>query len=170
MINSNIIAWASVIIAACALIATFWQARLAHQHNRLSVRPLLVWHIARRNGSFGSGVCFSVKNLGLGPAIIRERYFTKDKVLFTQPEIKIDEVQTFVEHIFGRKINYQLKAFGLPGKDAAIASQDEVVIADIEFPGMPPDQLRTAMELAKGAEFHIKYESIYKEKFSLDVI
>lgn len=170
MTSSDIIATCSVLVAVLAFIATAWQAWLAHRHNRLSVRPLLVWHIGRYNGQSSSGITYSVKNLGLGPAIIRDRFFTIDRNRFKPPATSTDEVSTFLESILARGVEYHLKSFGLPGKDAAIPSQAEVVIADINFPALSPSQLGTVEEMAGDIGFHIRYESLYGESFDFKVV
>lgn len=169
MTTSDIIATCSVIVAVLAFFATAWQAWLSHRHNRLSVRPLLVWRISRRNDPTSAGIAYSVKNLGLGPAIIRDRYFTKNGERFTPPGMAIDEVKAFVEHVLGQQVEYHLHTFGLPGKDTAIPSQDEVVVADIVFSTPGADLLPTLQEMAGVIGFHINYESMYGETFSLDV-
>jgi hypothetical protein len=168
MTSADVIALSSAVIACCAFFATVWQAWLAHQHNRLSVRPLLVWHVARRNSPESAGIAFTVRNLGLGPAVIRERYFSKDNVRFHAPDLQSDEVQAFVAHVFGTRTHYHLKQFGLPGKDGAIPSQGELLIADIEFPSLPASKLELVVQLAGDVAFHINYESMYGEKYKLE--
>lgn len=169
MSNSDIIAYSSVVIALCALFATVWQAQLAYKHNRLSIKPVLVWHIARKDvGENSCGICFSLRNLGMGPAIIRDRYFSKDGVRFEVLSIKTNEVRDFVDHVYGSQIQYKLKNFGLPGKNSAMANGQEIIVADVEFPSLPLDQIQTAINLAGSVEFHVKYESIYEEKFELE--
>ena len=168
MTSSDIIALSSAVIAICALFATAWQAWLAYQHNRLSVRPLLVWHIARKNSLVCPGIAFTVRNLGLGPAVIRERYFTKDNQRFLRPDGQTDEVQAFVTHVLGAKIQYQLKQFGLPGKDGAIPSQGEILIAELEFPDLRSSNLELVFQMAGDVAFNLNYESMYGEKYKLE--
>ena len=169
MTSSDIIATCSVIVAVLAFFATAWQAWLSHRHNRLSVRPLLIWHTSRGNDPTRAGITYSVKNLGLGPAIVRDRYFTKNGERFTHPGMAIDEVKAFVEHVLGQQMQYHLHTFGLPGKDTAIPSQDEVVVADIKFPTLGANLLPTLQEMAGDIGFHINYKSMYGETFSLDI-
>ena len=164
---SDYISMCATIVAACALAATFWQGWLAFQHNRLSVRPHLVWHVARTNDTDKSGICFSIRNLGVGPAIIRDRYFQKYGVRFQSLDLKTDTVQSFVEFAFGKNMQYNLKSFGLPGMNSAVSSQGQVVIADIEFPGGQAENLNDALELAGKISFHVTYESLYREKYTL---
>lgn len=170
MSSSDIIATCSALIAVLAFLATAWQAWLAYNHNRLSVRPLLVWHISREVTPEGASIIYSVKNLGLGPAVIKDRYFTKDGVRFKPPVNSTDEVGAFLEFVFGQMLDYQLRVFGLPGRGAAIPSQGEVIIAKIHFPRARAGQLATFEELAGDVNFHILYESMYLQQFEFDAI
>jgi hypothetical protein len=171
MNNSDYIALGSAVISCCALFGTIWQAWLSHRHNRLSVKPFLVWHIARRNVSQdSSAITFSIKNLGLGPAIVKERYFTKNEERFKPPGLATDEVQDFTSHVYGKNLVYILRQYGLPGKEAAIASGQEIIVADIEYPGLNFQDLRMAIEKAGNVGFHVIYESIYGERFEMHQI
>jgi len=170
MSSSDIIAICSTVIAILAFLATTWQAWLAYNHNRLSVRPLIAWHIGREGAPDGASIIYSVKNLGLGPAVIKDRYFTKDGTRFESPVIATDEVSAFLEFVLGNKVDYQLKIFGLPGRGAAIPSQGEVVIAKIYFPGARSEQLAMFEELAGDINFHVRYESMYRQPFMFDAL
>ncbi len=167
MSPTDIIATCSVIVAVLAFFATAYQAWIARHHNRLSVRPHLVWHISRRNSAAGAGIVYSVRNLGLGPALVTDRFFTRDNVRFAPPGLQTDEVPDFLAFVLGTKINYKLNTFGLPGKSAAIPSQAEVIIADVELPGQQLAQVATAEAIAGKVAFHITYTSLYGEKFEL---
>lgn len=164
---TDVIATCSLVVAVLALFATSWQSWLAYQHNRLSVRPHLVWHISRRNYADASGIGYSIKNLGLGPAVVRDRYFTKDGVRFSPPDLKTDEVPAFVAHALGERVQYKVQTFGLPGKDASIPANGEVVVVELLFPGANANQLKIIEEMAGDVAFHAKYESMYGEKFEL---
>lgn len=165
--TSDVIALSSAVIAGCAFAATCWQAWLAHHHNRLSVRPLLVWHVRRLNASGSAHVAYVVRNLGLGPALIRERYFTRNGLRFYAPAMATDEVQAFAQHVFANKLAYRLHRFGLPGVGAAIAPGDEVLVAELEFPSLSADQLPIAIEVGGQLAFYIDYECLYGRKHRL---
>ncbi|MEF7614187.1 hypothetical protein V4F39_09735 [Aquincola sp. MAHUQ-54] len=167
MTASDIIATCSVAVATLAFVATAYQAWVARHHNRLSVRPHLVWHIARKNSLAGAGIIYSVKNLGLGPAIVTERYFTKDDIRFVPPGLQTDEVSDFLKYVIGQKFNYKLNTFGLPGKGSAIPAQGEVVIADVDFPGQSLSQVAVNEEIAGKIAFHLTYKSLYDEALEL---
>lgn len=167
MNNSDYIALCSAFVALCAFSATIWQGWLSFQHNRLSTKPHIVWHINRSSvGQNGSSISFSVKNLGLGPAIIKDQYLTHDGVK-TKSGFASSEVSDLVKALYGQKIPYQLRRYGLPGIDSAIASGEEFTIASIEFPTTSFDNLQTAIDLAGNVGFHLVYESLYKQRFEL---
>lgn len=165
MTSADIIATCSVVIAGLAFFATAWQTWLAYDHNRLSVKPLLVWHISRELLSGGTVIKYTLENRGLGPALIKDRYFTKDGKRFTAPESSTDEVSAFLEFVFGNRVQYHLKTFGLPGKAAAIPSGAEVIIGEIFFPGVSAEQLATIEKLVGDIDFHVNYESMYRQPF-----
>lgn len=170
MNSSDIIAICSAIVALLAFAATAWQGWLAHRHNRLSVRPLLVWHIQREATNDGANITYVLRNLGLGPAVIKDRYFTKDKVPFVTPVDATDEVNAFVSHVLATKINYHLSTFGLPGRGSAISSQGEVIIGRLHFPGVRLEQLSTLEKIAGDIDFFVDYESMYQEQFSFSAV
>lgn len=168
MNNSDYIALGAALVSLCALGATAWQGWLAYQHNRLSTKPYLVWHISRSSvGHAGSSITLSIKNLGLGPAIVRDRYLSRNGVRYIPQGLAADEVRDLVKEVFAQKIPYILRQFGLPGVDSAIASEQEVIIANIEFPELSFERLQNAIEVAGDVGFHIHYESIYKQRFEL---
>jgi hypothetical protein len=167
MTDSDIIATGSVVVAVFAFFATAYQGWIARHHNRLSVRPHLVWHVGRRDTHNSAGIVYSVQNLGLGPAIVTDRYFTKDDIRFVPPGLQTEEVPDFLKHVLSQKFIYKLNVIGLPGKKSAIPSQAEIIIADIEFPGKSLKEVAVAEEVAGKIAFHITYESIYGERFDL---
>lgn len=78
MENINWVEVSSVFIAVCALFLTLWQARQIIKHNKLSVRPYLSWSHTRDLTGQGKIYQIEMKNLGLGPAIIKKLRVTYD--------------------------------------------------------------------------------------------
>lgn len=60
-----------LVIALCALFASIWQGRIAHRHNKLTVKPYLDSSIVQENDTHT--VTFS--NEGFGPAILKKISF-----------------------------------------------------------------------------------------------
>ena len=168
MITADLIATCSVVVAVAAVGATFFQQRATHKHNKLSVRPLLTWHSSRRAENEGTYVTYSLRNHGLGPAVVKDRYFSKDTMRFQPPNLAIDEVTAFIDTVLGNKVRYQLRTYGLPGVEAAIPSQGEIVIGQLFFPGLPAEQLGLVEQLAGEVHFHVHYESMYREPYYLN--
>ena len=64
--------WAVIVIALSALFVSVWQVRISHQHNKLSVKPYLDYHLIQ----IDSTLEVSFSNEGFGPAIIKKITFT----------------------------------------------------------------------------------------------
>lgn len=66
-------AHATALVAIIAVAFTFWQIRVAREHNRLSVRPRLVLWLDSSTELDGHHTTTVIaKNLGLGPAYVRK--------------------------------------------------------------------------------------------------
>lgn len=66
--------YAIIIIALSALFVSFFQTRIQHKHNKLSVKPILESSIEQQYDDTLSTVF--VINRGVGPAIIKSFKFT----------------------------------------------------------------------------------------------
>jgi hypothetical protein len=165
--SSDYIAIASALVALLALGATVWQGFVTRQHNRLSVRPLLVWHVARGTSVAGAELVFIVKNRGIGPALITDRYFTVNNQRFVPSKPQTDEVLEVVHSVLGSKYQYDVRQWGLPGKGAALPAQEEVVVARIAFPAMSHEQLSSLMREIKNIRFFLRYECLYGKPLEL---
>ncbi|MFN4352026.1 MAG: hypothetical protein ACK4F6_14580 [Hylemonella sp.] len=167
MSASDKIAIAAAFIAACAFAATLWQGHLARMHNRLSVRPLLVWVRDRAVTDAGTEIAFIVRNCGVGPAVIKSRHFTLDDKIFVPPEGTSDQVAELARTVFGASVPYQLRQHGLPGTDTAIPSGEHHVIAKIFFPNYRSETVDAILAQVGKIVFRIEYESLYKEPATL---
>lgn len=95
-------AHATAIVAVVAVAFTFWQIRVAREHNRLSVRPRLVLWLDSSTELGGHHTTTVIaKNLGLGPA-----YVTKIDYLFNGTPVDIRDtsaVQAAMHAAFGER-------------------------------------------------------------------
>jgi hypothetical protein len=167
MSASDKIAIAAAFIATCAFAATLWQGHLARTHNRLSVRPLLVWVRDRAIIDVGTEITVIVRNCGVGPAVIKNKHFTLDDKMFIPPEGAHDEVAELARAVFGESVPYQLRQHGLPGTDTAIPPGEHHVIAKIFFPNYRSETVDAILAQAGKITFRIEYESLYKEPATL---
>ncbi|MDW3646692.1 MAG: hypothetical protein R8P61_06510 [Bacteroidia bacterium] len=131
-----------VIIALSALIVSVWQMSSLEEHNKLSVRPLLDFHIYT-NDSIRS---ISFSNEGLGPAIIKKMNFSKDGKSFGRAYDLLKDMGQLKD--ISASYNYSKNSVVSPGANKLILG-----VRDFKH---------------KGVEVEIVYESIYKEKFFLD--
>lgn len=94
-------AHATALVAVIAVAFTFWQIRVAREHNRLSVRPRLVlWLDSTELGGHHATTVIA-KNLGLGPA-----YVTKIEYLFDGMAVDVRDagaVQDAMHAAFGKR-------------------------------------------------------------------
>jgi hypothetical protein len=129
----------------------------------------MVWGIDRRSlGEHGCALRFTARNLGLGPAMVKERYFTSEGVKFEPNGHFSNEVREFLDVILGQKVQYQVRQFGLPGTAGALPAGGEHVIADVEFPTISFDNVEVAVAYVGKAGFRMRYESMYGESFFLE--
>lgn len=167
MTTSDIIATCSLLVAVLAFVATFYQLRATHQHNKLSLRTHLDWHIERRAQSDGTTIAYILHNNGLGPAVIKDRYFSRNGVRFHPPADASGLLAAFMDTVLGTKIHYRLNSQGLPGVDSAIPSQGRFVIGELFFPSQSTDQVTVIEELAGEVHFDVTYESMYGDSYHL---
>lgn len=165
--NSDTIAATSAIVALLAFAATIWQGWMTRKHNRLSVRPLLVWHIQKNSTSNGIEITFCVTNKGIGPAIVDDRWFTIEGRKFEPQGLQADLVVELTANILKDVHPYFLQQHGVPGVESSILPQEEVIIAKITFPGLTTQNQAPVIEAIDRAAFNIKYECLYERKFLL---
>ena len=158
---------AATFIAACALIATVWQAHLTRKHNRLSVRPILVWERSRIVRNDGIELIYSVRNHGVGPAIIRDRFFLLKGNRFSTEDAHGDEILELSQALLKDKIQYFLLQHGLPGTKTTIPQNGEHVIARVYFPSITSLQLEATLGELDEVTFCLNYASLYNKRFEL---
>lgn len=159
--SGDIIACAAAVIALCSFGATIWQGRLTRGHNRLSVTPLLVWSRGRSWSDHSVTCSFSIKNVGIGPAIVK-----RQRCIYQDEEIELrgdDVIRQLIGRMLGDCFPYVLRRHGLPGIGTAIPPGKECIIASIEFESLSEEQLNL-VEKFLVIEYSLEYESLYGDK------
>jgi len=164
MTTADVIATASLAVALLALGATGWQGWLTRRHGKLSVRPLLTWHTLRVRNDHSFEVIFTLANKGIGPAIVRERYFTRDGHNFMSPDPTSSTVDALVAELLAPNWQCHIKAQGLPGVDTAVVPGEPLVIAHLIFPPEVATEPQKLSELLDRVSFVVVYEDLYQEK------
>ena len=167
---SDYIAICSGVIALGALAATYWQTRHSISHSVLSVRPLLCWHKKKMTTDAGCIVTFSVRNLGLGPAVVRKRFFSVGSERFDVEPDDDGLVESVASKAIGNKFVFRVLQSGTPGKGSALQSGGEFLIAEFLFDGMGINAAETALRSLPDLDFVVEYESMYEERFTLSAL
>ena len=153
--------WA-VFIAVLALGLTIWQGYLSRKHNRISVRPVLRLVTEYSLGNDDHKYAISVKNCGLGSAIIKDvQIFIKDaevgKAYSDESWNRAIELAKSEHSVFD---DFYYTIFT---KDVTINSGESVEIlwheSDVEKPIID--------KVLEEFVFKVSYQSFYKEKFEL---
>ncbi len=155
-----------LVISLCAIGLTMYQAYLTRQHNRLSVRPHLVWHINRERGKASLKMIFTLKNEGIGPALIREMYFELDGKRFEADHI--EAIESFAKTLLGKQFVYHIAENGLPGIGASMPPSSQVVIAKVAIDCPSTEAYEQVEAIFERASFKVRYESLYEETFWLN--
>jgi hypothetical protein len=145
----DITALASMAIAGCALIATFWQAKLARDHNRKSTTPLLNFHSSTVNG-----YATSLRNDGVGPAILADFHYFVDG----------EQCHSFME------VNERLSVPpGIAFFHADVTMPASIGVGQsvriVEFSGTP-NLAPQISDLAARLDIRVTYRSVYGQQFA----
>lgn len=170
MTASDYIAIFSGVIALGALGATYWQTRHSIGHSVLSVRPLLCWHESKTAAGVGCFVTFTVKNLGLGPAVIHKRFFSVMGERFDSAPEGVGLVDMVAAKAIGSRFEFRVLRSGMIGAGSALPSGGEFLIAELAFAGMSTSQADTALRSLTDLDFVVEYESMYRERFTLSAL
>ena len=153
----TITAICTVAIAIAALGFTAWQAYVTRKHNRLSVRPCLVFY--RNVTDKAPRIQIVLRNSGLGPA------FTTD----FRVSINSRPLVTTIARTWGNSVvtewgmsGYRFEAI-TPDRKGAIAPNEELIILSVEAVEEPAVLQKKVHQL----DIEVDYESAYKEKFKV---
>lgn len=147
---------AAVAMAFMALVVSIWNAAITKRHNRLSVRPHL--SLANLHRPIGT-VKIILSNTGIGPAIFRSF------------EVHMDGAGTVVtsmdamgEAIKKLELNGTFEYY-FPAEGDALPSGESIELLSIEAASASRSELQQIRAGLGRLSFHVKYESMYREKF-----
>ena len=154
----------SVLVASLAFGVTIWHAWTTRKHNRLSVKPLLnTWNDF---GSFADGLEITLRNIGIGPALIEsfEIYVDAKKV----DGIGTDPINKAISILFPVNTPTILYSSYL-AKGGVLGVNEKIKVLSIKFPPnffpSPPIMEHTLNR----CKLIVRYQSIYEnEVFTYD--
>lgn len=146
----------AIFVAACALGATLYFSYKTHQHNKLSVKPLI--SVTTKTDLAKGYFELKLVNTGIGPAII-------DKLTRRYNDIEFKTHVDFINHlaieekylckdenrIWGSAVNSK---YGLAVKES---------IDIIKVEGWDEDEATKLFTKIKGTKIEIKYHTLYNE-------
>lgn len=152
---------AAAVIALCALGLAIYQAFSTRRHNRLSVRPRL-FVVPNRALSPGIGT-FSVtlRNGGLGPALI-----SGFEVLLDKKPASLDD-RNIATALIGTVVGKPLSRFQyhLLSPASVVAKDEQLVLLEIAFPAASTQDYETVLAALERLAVRIRYSSMYGENF-----
>lgn len=153
---------ASELIATCAFALTIYEVYATRAHNKLSVRPLLDSNTARAWDDSGLTLSFTIRNVGVGPAIVRAVRFFYDG----EPAAATETIESLVRRSLASAVAFRIRQHGLPGIGCGMPPGSEHCLVRIEFPKLVAagEELVDARLDAIGIE--IDYESLYGDKWT----
>jgi hypothetical protein len=155
---------AAIIVALCAFGVAVYQAYATRRHNRLSVRPHLVVFTERHNDNGKGKFAVTLRNSGLGPAIIRSYgALLHDEPLSTRDGMVIKNT---VSKVIGRDAPHV--GFHRLVKGDSVAKDQEMTLLSIAFACPTPPEYQAVMKSLDRLSAAIEYQSIYGEKFKYD--
>ena len=158
---SDVIASGAALVALFAMFATFWQVKIARDHNRLSVMPHLdASFLAFPNEPFR----IKIFNNGLGPAVVRAFHISVDGTEFlgSGPSMPVELRAVFTAS--GLMLNLMTLGPGTP-----IRPDGEFDL--ISCPAAPQSLQQFEAEKAFGRRLGLRavYESIYGQERELRI-
>ena len=165
--SSDIIAIAAAVIAFCALFATIWQAQIARRHSRLSVRPHLHSSIQVTVQHTETQLVFAIKNIGLGPAIVKSTEVLLDGKVFNTQNPTKNPLHECLRTILGGKIEYFISTIDLPNSDEGLIVGEERLLLKLKFPECGPKLAQRQLNAGGSLAIVLRYESMYKELYSV---
>lgn len=164
MNNLDPTAVAAVVVSFIALFATIWQTLHTQRHSKLSVKPWLDWNISRTLTDDSFEVKFTLSNKGLGPAIVRERYFTKEGNHFKSDRKNRSEIDLLVEQLIPPTLGCKVQSQSLPGLNSPLLPNDQVVIANLVFPANAAQHYEVVEKALLAVGIVVIFEDLYGKR------
>lgn len=152
----------SAVIALCAFVLTVWHACITRQHNKLSVTPhLTTWtHSDKAKNLYA----IELLNNGIGPALINSFQIQVDG----HPIIGegIEPIEKALKLLFPQYQYSSWQSFVSTGY--MMSAKETRNLVTIQFNGEKLPKPEEVEHATKRARLLIEYESIYKDKATLD--
>ncbi len=152
----------SAVIALCAFFLTIWQTCITRKHNKLSVTP----HLTTWTHSDKSKSLYSVEllNNGIGPALINHFEIQVDG--YPMIGEGLEPIEKALKLLFPQYQYTSSQSF--VSKGYMMSAKETRNLVTIQFHGENLPDPEEVEHATKRARLLIEYESIYKDKATLD--
>lgn len=154
--TSDLIASGAAIVALFAMLATFWQVKIARDHNKLSVMPHLdAAFYAFPNEPFR----ITLFNNGLGPAIVRSFHLSVDDTEYSHVHpVPSDDLRKILEKS-GHNLNLTIVGYGTP-----IRADAEITVVQSLAPPESAQQFTVFKAFGRRLGLRVVYASLYGDE------
>jgi hypothetical protein len=157
---------AAVVIACIALGATFWQARISHRHNRLSVRPVIETHVAWSHDRDGLFLTVTLENRGIGPGTITDLFLKRADQKMAPPSSTAHIVEAYLAELFPPDINPTVLDTAWPLGRTIKANESVTVVRLRFYREHTQDSVVAALNAHNGPIILAgRYRSMYNEQW-----
>jgi hypothetical protein len=156
----GITAIGTVVIALAALALSLWQFRASRTHNKLSVRPLLVFDASYDPTVRGFGL--RVSNKGVGPAVILEF-----RILVDGKDETASAPHPWADALMKLDLNYKFVQHFSLGSDTAVSPEETVPLITADPDQITEDMVHHMKNRLPRIGIVISYQSVYGEHFTV---
>jgi Asp-tRNA(Asn)/Glu-tRNA(Gln) amidotransferase C subunit len=156
VLDGRIIETSSLIVAACALFLTVYQARTTSYHNKLSIIPMLQFSIEHINGKH---IEISLENVGTGPAIVDTFELAAKKINSLNNTLnefaELNEIDISGIQVLTAKIE----------KRTFIRAEQSVSLLKVIEPEKVTDEYKALVHYTSVLPLTVCYRSLYQDEF-----
>ena len=153
-------------VATLAIILSFYSIWLARDHNRLSVKPLLVTHSLREWDNNGVKLSVYISNCGVGPAVLSSFEFLVDGKETGSGQS--GHVKQAIRMMMGDSFHFRILSVSEPKQDHVIRAGEEYALFTIRIDEVSKADEQWFIETVDGGDLVIGYRSLYGTLFHHD--
>ncbi len=152
----RILSVSAIVIAVVSIVVSVWEGLETRKHNRLSVQPRLEISFNTNRDGFG----YSLRNAGLGPAIITDK-----RIYVDGSEISESGFSGYEKLLKLLGLDDRLNNQGAVGPGVAIESGNEKIILFFTYHD-DDDRESLFQTIFQRMAFQIDYTSVYGEPYT----
>lgn len=154
---------AELTVSLIALGVSGYALYQTRKYSRASIVPHLDSQVNRHWSNEGGTFAFTLKNTGVGPAIILDWWFSLNGTKHESESIH--QAPELIACCLNGKTPFVVKRHGTPGVGSIMRAGQEICIAEIFIPGLKADQEKLFEQWIEPVKFEARYQSLHGETF-----